>query len=443
MKTFLASLVRNFARVREFLLTRFTQGSTTIKAKVDERWPQASTQIQAAWQTFMAMQSVREQAQDPSNQRRRIIRIMAIIFFVLLLWASLSKIDQTTRAQGQVIPLSRSQIIQSFDGGVLDEMLVREGDAVEKDQVLARLNPTRMQSTYLETKAKAAALSGAVARLRAEVYNKPLKFDDLTKDYPEFRTNQRTLYIKRQKALNDELEVLEAQLKLARTELEMTQPLLKTGDVSKVEVIRLERQVNDLRGQIANRRNKYQQDAQAELAKAEEDLAGVLEVLTQKKEQLDRVELRAPMPGIVKNVRVTTLGGVIKPGEEVMQIVPVGDDLMIEAKVRPTDIAFLKPGLNAIVKIDAYDYSIYGNLEGKVTYISADTLTEESRSGEQTYYRIQIQTQGKRFTGRPNEDLEIQPGMTASVEIITGSNTVLSYLLKPVTKTLQESMKER
>lgn len=402
-----------------------------------------SSTVHAVIKTFLAIQRIREKAEDPHNQRRKIIRLMAIIFFVLLLWASISKIDQTTRAQGQVIPLSRSQIIQSFDGGVLDEMLVREGDSVEKDEVVARLNPTRMQSTYLETKAKAAALSGAVARLRAEVYSKPLKFDNLTNDYPEFRNNQRVLYNKRQKALNDELEILEAQLKLARSELEMTQPLLKTGDVSKVEVIRLERQVNDLRGQITNRRNKYQQDVQAELAKVEEELAGLLEVLTQKKEQLDRVELRAPMAGIVKNIRITTLGGVIKPGEEVMQIVPVGDDLMIEAKVRPTDIAFLKPGLAAIVKIDAYDYSIYGNLEGKVTYISADTLTEENRSGEQTYYRIQIQTQGKRFTGRPNENLEIQPGMTANVEIITGSNTVLSYLLKPVTKTFKESMKER
>lgn len=407
------------------------------------QWPEFDAKARSAWKIFMSMQSVKEQAADPRNQRRRMIRIMAIIFFVLVLWASVSKIDQTTRAQGQVIPLSRSQIIQSFDGGVLDEMLVREGDSVEKDQVLAKLNPTRMQSTYLETKAKAAALSGAVTRLRAELYNKPLKFDDLTKDYPEFRSNQRTLFAKRQKALNDELDVLNAQLKLARLEFQMTQPLLKTGDVSQVEVIRLERQVNDLLGQIANRRNKYQQEAQAELAKAEEDLAGVLEVLTQKKEQLDHVELRAPMAGIVKNVRITTLGGVIKPGEEVMQIVPVGDDLMIEAKVRPADVAFLKPGLEAIVKIDSYDYSIYGTLSGKLTYISADTITEESRSGEQTYYRVQIQTQGKRFSAKPNENLEIQPGMTANVEIITGSNTVLSYLLKPVTKTLQESMKER
>ena len=424
----------------------FEQGRSLAhktRERVQKEWPGIESQARSAWSTFMAMQSVNERASDPTQQRRRIIRILAIIFFILLLWASLSELEQTTRATGQVIPLSRSQIIQSFDGGVLDEMLVREGDPVEKDQILARLNPTRMQSTYLETKAKAAALSSAVSRLRAEVYNRPLKFEDITKDYPDFKTNQRTLYNKRVKALNDELEVLEAQLKLAQSELEMTEPLLKSGDVSKVEVIRLQRQVNDLRGQIANKRNKYQQDSQAELAKAEEDLAGVMEVLTQKKEQLDRVELRAPMAGIVKNVRITTLGGVIKPGEEVMQIVPVGDDLMIEAKVRPADIAFLKPGLEAIVKIDAYDYSIYGTLKGKLTYISADTISEETKSGEQTYYRVQIQTDGKQFSARPKENLEIQPGMTSQVEIITGSNTVLSYLMKPITKTLKESMKER
>jgi membrane fusion protein, adhesin transport system len=425
------------------LLQRLREQSLNIRERVKKEWPGIEAQARHTWSTFMAVQSVRETAADPSQQRRRIIRILAIIFFVLLLWAAVSKIDQTTRAQGQVIPLSRSQIIQSFDGGVLEEMLVREGDAVEKDQTLARLNPTRMQSTYMETKAKAAALSSAVSRLRAEVYNRPLKFDDITKEYPDFKTNQRTLYTKRVKAINDELEVLEAQLKLARKELEMTEPLLKQGDVSTVEVIRLQRQVNDLRGQIANKRNKYQQDSQAELAKAEEDLAGVMEVLTQKREQLDRVELRAPMAGIVKNVRITTLGGVIKPGEEVMQIVPVGDDMMIEAKVRPADIAFLKPGLEAIVKIDAYDSSIYGTLKGKLTYISADTISEETKSGEQTYYRVQIQTQGKQFSARPKENLEIQAGMTSQVEIITGSNTVLSYLMKPITKTLKDSLKER
>jgi adhesin transport system membrane fusion protein len=377
------------------------------------------------------------------NSRRKLIRIVAIVFLVLFLWASLAEIDQTTRAQGQVIPVSRSQIIQSFDGGVLEELLVREGDKVEKGQLLARLDRTRMQSTFLETRAKAAALSGTVSRLRTEVYNTPLTFNKILNEYPEFKANQRFLLSKRQKALNDDVSALTSQLELAKTELAMTEPLLKTGDVSKVEVIKLQRQLNDIQSQIINKQNKYFQDAQAELSKVEEELASITQVLTQKQEQLDRVELHSPMSGTVKNVRITTLGGVIKQGEEVMQIVPSGDHLMIEAKVKPTEVAFLKPGLPVIIKIDAYDYSIYGTLNGKLTFISPDTINEESRSGEQIYYRIQIQTDDTNFSGKPKERIEIQPGMTSTIEIITGKHSVLSYLTKPVTKTLSESMRER
>lgn len=375
--------------------------------------------------------------------RISLIRWSAIVFIVLLLWAAFSKIDQTTRAVGQVITSAKSQVIQSFDGGVLEELLVKEGDTVEKDQILAKLDRTRMLTTYLETKAKAAALSTAVSRLRTEVYGQPLKFDVISNDHPEFQANQKILLKKRQQALNEELESIKEQLNLAVAELNMTEPLLKTGDVSKVEVLRLQRQANDLRAQISNKRNKYFQDTQAELNKLEEDFAGVLQVLTQKKEQLDRIELRAPMAGVVKNVKITTLGGVIKPGEEVMQIVPSGDDLVIEAKIKPSDIAFLKPGLEAIIKLDAYDYSIYGTLKGQLIYISADTITEDSKSGEQTYYRAKIQTNVKQFSSKPKEKLEIQPGMTATIEIITGEHTVLSYLTKPITKTLKESMTER
>jgi adhesin transport system membrane fusion protein len=377
------------------------------------------------------------------NSRRKLIRIVASVFLVLFLWASLAEIDQTTRAQGQVIPVSRSQIIQSFDGGVLEELLVREGDKVEKGQLLARLDRTRMQSTFLETRAKAAALSGTVSRLRTEVYNTPLTFNKILNEYPEFKANQRFLLSKRQKALNDDVSALTSQLELAKTELAMTEPLLKTGDVSKVEVIKLQRQLNDIQSQIINKQNKYFQDAQAELSKVEEELASITQVLTQKQEQLDRVELHSPMSGTVKNVRITTLGGVIKQGEEVMQIIPSGDHLMIEAKVKPTDVAFLKPGLPVIIKIDAYDYSIYGTLNGKLTFISPDTINEESRSGEQIYYRIQIQTDDTNFSGKPKERIEIQPGMTSTIEIITGKHSVLSYLTKPVTKTLSESMRER
>jgi adhesin transport system membrane fusion protein len=208
-------------------------------------------------------------------------------------------------------------------------------------------------------------------------------------------------------------------------------------------VLRLERQVAEIGSQITNKRNRYFQDAQTELSKALEDLAAVEQTMAQRITQVDQTELRAPLHGVVKNVRITTRGGVIRPGEEVMQIVPLEDDLLIEARVMPADIAFIKPGLSATVKIDAYDYTIYGDLPGKLTYISPDTLTEDLRQGELPYYRVRVRTEGRRFSGRPNEDLEIQPGMTATLEIRTGRNTVLKYITKPVVKTLSEALRER
>ncbi len=263
------------------------------------------------------------------------------------------------------------------------------------------------------------------------------------KDYPEFLHNQRSLLSKRRAAINEDVAALQAILGLIRQELEMNRPLLASGDVSRTEVLRLERQAADVQAQITNRRNKYFQDAQAELGKAQEDLAAVEQTLAQRRNQLDQTELKAPMHGVVKNVRITTQGGVIRPGEEVMQIVPLEDDLVIEAKVTPADIAFIKTGLDATVKIDAYDYTIYGDLPGKLTYISADTLSEDLRQGEQPYYRVRVRSSGRRFSGRPEADLEIQPGMTALVELRTGSNTVLNYLTKPVVKTLSEALGER
>jgi adhesin transport system membrane fusion protein len=251
------------------------------------------------------------------------------------------------------------------------------------------------------------------------------------------------LFSKRQSAINDELQSYENIKALVEKELAMTRPLLKTGDVSATEILRLQRQVADTQAQITNRQNKYFQDTQAELSKALEDLAGVQQIMAQRKDQLTQTELRAPLHGIVKNVRVTTRGGVIRPGEEVMQIVPLEEDLVIEAKVSPADIAFIKTGMKATVKIDAYDYTIYGDLSGTLSYISADTLSENLQQGEQPYYRVQIKTDGRKFSGRPDQKLDIQPGMTSMVEIKTGSNTVLNYLAKPVVKTLNQSLGER
>ena len=200
----------------------------------------------------------------------------------------------------------------------------------------------------------------------------------------------------------------------------------------------------EIQGQITNRRNKYMQDCQTDLSKAQEDLDVAEQVLAQRKDQLDHMDVTSPVDGIVRNVRITTRGGVAKPGEEIMQIVPLDDDLLVEVKVNTKDIGFIKPGLPVTIKLDAFDYTIYGTLHGTVSYISADALNEENRSGtEKSYYRVEVKSTGKNFLGKSAAHIEVQPGMTASVEIKTGDNSVLNYLAKPISKTISESMNER
>jgi adhesin transport system membrane fusion protein len=367
----------------------------------------------------------------------------AVAISGFLLWASWAELDQITRANGQVIASARNQVIQASEGGVLAELPVREGALIKRGQLLARFDKTKAESSYLESAAKAAALLASVARLNAEVFGGAPKFSAELGNYPEFRANQLALFNKRQGAVHQEVSALEKSMQLISEELNMNLPLVASGDVSRADILKLKRQLVEIQAQITNRRNKYLQDSQTDLVKAQEDLAGTQQIVTQRKEQLGFTELRAPMDGIVRNVRLTTLGGVARPGEEIMQIVPSDDDLIIEAKVKPADIAFIKPGLSAAVKLDAYDYQIYGRLRGKVSYISADTLNEDVRTNEAPYYRVQIKTSGRDLVGRNNERIVIQPGMTGTVEINTGKKTVLRYLTKPITKTFSEAMGER
>ena len=374
---------------------------------------------------------------------RLVVWAIAVVLLVFFVWARWAVLDQITRAQGSVIASSKTQVIQSMDGGTIAALHVKEGDTVEAGQILVQFDKTRSEAGYLEARAKMAGLSATVARLQSEVLGTPLKFPAEVKAYPDFMQAQTMLYNKRKAAIRAELDALQGMIELAQKELRMTEPLLKSGDVSLTDVLRLQRQVADLNSQMTNRSNKYFQDAQAELSKAQEDLAGIEQNMAQRKSQVDLTELRAPVRGVVKNVRITTQGGVVRPGDEVMQIVPLEDDLVIQAKVSPSDIAFLKIGQQATVKIDAYDYTIYGDLVGKLTYISADTLSEDLRQGEMPYYRAMVRTDGRRFSARPDEQLDIQPGMTATIEVKTGERTVLQYLLKPVVKTLSQSLGER
>ena len=358
-------------------------------------------------------------------------------------WAAISEIDQVTRATGKVIASSRSQVVQAVEGGVLETLNVREGDAVQQGQLLAVLDKTRLNAQFQESRAKAVALGAQVARLKAEVYGTPLQLSADLRDYPDIAAAQTALLRKRLGALAEDLAALERSADLVRRELALNEPLLASGDVSEVDVIRLRRQLSDLQAQMTSRRNKQFQDAQAELARAEDELASVRQNVAQREDALSRTELRAPLAGTVKNVRVTTLGAVLKSGEELLQIVPAGDDLLVEVRIRPQDIAHLKPGLPAQVKIDAYDYTIYGMLDGTLSYVSPDTLEEGLRANEQPYYRALVTTRGLQFRKRPQEALEIQPGMTASVDIVTGRNTVLRYLTKPLIKTVDGAMGER
>lgn len=358
-------------------------------------------------------------------------------------WAYQAEIDQITRGQGQIIASSRTQIIQTPDGGVLEELLVREGAEVQQGELLARLERTKVEASYREAESKVGALSATVSRLRAEVFGGAPAFNNESQNFPEFRKNQIALLRKRRASVNQEIASIARMRDLALQELKMMEPLLGAGDVSMGEILRLQRQVADQEGQISNRENKYLQDVQAELNKAEEELSSARELLIQRNDQLINTELKAPVNGTVKNVRVTTRGGVLRPGDELMQIVPVEDNLIVEAKVKPSDVAFLKPGLDVTVKIDAYDYTIYGSLPGKLTFLSADTMSEDLKQGEQAYYRVQVKTASNRFNRRSEDNLSLQPGMTASIEVKTGQNTVLMYLLKPIIKTLNESLGER
>jgi adhesin transport system membrane fusion protein len=377
------------------------------------------------------------------NSSRKVIFLTATTFFGLVIWAGFAKIDQVSRAGGQVIPSGRVQVLQSTDGGVIETINVKEGDRVRKGQILVTLDRVRLAAAVDEGKAKVASLKSVKARIEAELFDKALVFPDELKEFPDFVANQRQLYAKRRAAHTQDIAALNRMLRLVKQELTMNQPLLKYGDVSRSEYLRIERSVADIESQIVNRQNKYLQDLQAEYAKVEEELVTAEKTLTQRVAALDDTEIEAPTDGIVKNVRLTTIGGVLRPSDEVLQIVPTGEELIIEAKVSPADIAYVRVGQIASVKFDAYDSSIFGSAAGRVSYISPDTLIEQKTSGEQIYYRVHIRVNINTMRPRSGEKIEIQPGMTATTEILTGQNTILKFLLKPIIKTVDQSFGER
>lgn len=374
-----------------------------------------------------------------------VLIILAAIIVVFFTWAHFARVEEITKGEAKIVSRSHEQVIQSLEGGILSAMDVTEGQEVKKGEVLLRIDATRAESSYREALKKEIGLKASIARLRAEAYNKPLEFDEQVKAEPKVVEQETDAYNARKKALNDAVGALQHSYELSMRENNLAEKLSARGLLSEVEMLRMRRQANDLQSQIVERRNRFQADANSELNKLELELAQTTENLVGRADIRDRTIITAPVNGTVKNIRVTTLGGVIQPGEHILEIVPSEDQLLVEAKIRPADVAFLHPGLPATVKITAYDYGIYGGLKGKVELISPDTLKDESKTAsgrpDDTYYRVMVLTDSSTLNVGAKA-LPIIPGMIASVEIRTGEKTILDYLLKPVFKA-REAFRER
>lgn len=374
------------------------------------------------------------------------ITLLALFLAVFLVWAYFSNVEEVTRGQGSVIPSSREQVIQSLDPGVLSEMLVREGDLVERGQVLLKLDTARSSAVYREAKNKADALEATAVRLRSEAHGVPLKFPASVP--AELVARETAAYRARTRAVDETVRGLEQSKKLLDKEIAITEPMAAKGVVSEVEILRMKRQSNDLQLQITERRNKFQSDANTDLVRVEADLAQSEEAAAARADPVKRSEIKAPLRGVVKNIKINTVGGVVGAGQDIMEIVPVDGPLLVEAYIRPQDVAFIKPNDDALVKLTAYDYAIYGGLEGKVKLISPDTLQDNRRPSElklnpdESFYRVIVQTTSHDLRDKNGNDMPIIPGMIATVDIKTGEKTVFQYLIKPITR-LKQALRER
>lgn len=365
---------------------------------------------------------------------------------LLVGFAAWFEIDAGVRAQGQVIPGSRTQVIQVVDGGRLVALHVREGDTVKAGQNLAELEPDRAQAGFSQSEAEMASKKIALVRANAELAGKaPVYSDQYRTNWSSYVNAQIGIFQQRKRSLEEEVAVLQASLKLADEELEMNQRLLRSGDISRSEVMRAERQVLDIRARINATRNKYHQDSRLELAKLEDELTASRHKHAERQNVLMHTNLVSPMDGVVKVVRVTTVGGVLKPGDELLQISPVDDELLLEIKVNPVDVGLLRHGLPVSVRLDAFDSSLYGKLHGRLRYISPDTLSEQGANGQnQTYYRAQValEWQDSPIAQRIRPS-DIKPGMTATADVLTGQRTILHYLSKPVTRAFSGALMQR
>lgn len=422
----------------------------------------------------------------PSRATSIFLITCAALLCTFIGWAYWAEIDEVTRGEGQVIPSSKRQVIQSLEGGIVKEIMTREGTNVAKGQVLLRIDDTGFSSDLGELQAKKLNLSIQIQRLRTEAENpdaEKVNFDkELVTRVPAAVANEETLFEIRKSALTNQLSVLNERLQqrrqelaefmenkkryanglaIAQKEFKLKEPLAKRGIVSKTDVLRLERELSDLRGQLASteqaiprveasireaerlsdeQKLSFRQNAQTELNAKLAEHAVVLESLKAATDRVDRTDIRSSVAGIVNKLHTNTIGGVVRAGEPLVEITPVEDTLSVEVRVPPKDIAFVHPNQKALVKITAYDFTIYGGLDGQVEIISSDSIKDEET--KESYYLVTVRTK-ETILRKGKESLPIIPGMVAQVDIITGKKSVLDYILKPIVKAKREALRER
>ncbi len=364
------------------------------------------------------------------------------IVSAFIIWAYQSQVSELTRAQGKVIPSSSTQIVQSLEGGIVDELLTREGQFVAQGATLAKLDDTILQTSYRESLVKRDNLIAKIARLDAESRGSgSIRFPVyLIESSPELVSSEQLLFDTRREKIISSQSRLSKSLALKEKELGITRPLADSGVVSQVELLRLETMVNDLEGQIEKEKSEYLNEVVSQNNEYKTSLSQIQQTILAFEEKIYRSSIKAPVSGIVNKVHIKTLGGVLQPGAPIVEIVPAEDRLLVEARISPSEIAFISLGQEATVKLTAYDYSIYGGLEGVVEQISADTFLNEEDG--QSYYHILIRT-GERSLKTTDQTFEILPGMICQVDIKTGKKSILDYILKPLLRAKMNAFTER
>ena len=419
------------------------------------------------------------QLQQEPLRARHLLRIAGWTILLLLVWAAFAPVDEVTRGEGKVVPTSQVQILQSVDGGIVEEIMVHEGQVVEPGQILMRVDPTRFESNLGESRANLVSIRAKALRLQALTSGTPFNPPaDLVQQAPDVVAHERGLYESKRAEINAQTSITQSQLaqrlqelnevrarkeqaerglELTQRELSATRPLVGTGAVSEVEVLRLERDVARLRGDrdqagaqisrvqaaISEAQRKIEEvqlnsrnQMSAELSDTMSKLSALNEGGKALEDKVAKADIKSQVRGTVKRVLVNTVGGVVQPGKEMIEIVPSEDALILEAQVSPRDIAFLRPGLNAMVKFTAYDFAIYGGLEAVVENISADSVVDQKGNA---FYLVRLRTKKPSL----GDNLPIIPGMVAQVDILTGKKSVLSYLLKPVLRAKANALSER